>query len=169
MNINIDQAKQDIINWMLSFVEQPHPALNGWAPCPYARKARVEGRFDIRAGTADPLVDCQMIEMGNFDVIAYVYNPADFAADRFDQLVSTLNQTCLLSRSMFALADHPDAAETVNGVVMNQGQWAICFLQDLDKLNSHASMLAEKGYYNDWPEDYLQLLFDNRQDPRTPK
>jgi hypothetical protein len=67
---------------------------------------------------------------------------------------------------MFALADHPADVETVNGVVMNQGTYAICFLQNLDKLNSHAVMLAEKGFYNGWPEEYLTLLFSGRQDPR---
>jgi hypothetical protein len=68
---------------------------------------------------------------------------------------------------MFALADHPGDVETVNGVVMNQGTWAICFLQDLDKLNSHARMLVERGFYQDWPEDYLSVLFAGRQDPRS--
>jgi hypothetical protein len=26
--------------------------------------------------------------------------------------------------------------------------------------------LADKGFYKDWPEDYLQVLFEGRQDPR---
>jgi hypothetical protein len=167
MTINFEQAKQDILTWVESFVERPHPLLNNWAPCPYARKARIDGLFDIRPGLVDPLVDCQHVEMGQFDVIAYVYNPAEFESDRFNQLVTILNSTCLQSRDMFALADHPDDAETVNSVVMNQGTWAICFLQNLTKLNSHAHMLAEKGYYKDWPDDYLKLLFEGREDPRT--
>lgn len=167
MTIDIDQARKDITAWAVSFVEQPHPALNGWAPCPYARKARVDGLFDIRAGSVDPLIDCQHVKMGSFDVIAYIYNPAEIEAERFEQLVEILNRTCLKPRGMFALADHPAAVETVNGVVMNQGQWAICFLQNLEKLNSHARMLADRGYYTGWPEDYLQDLFAGRDDPRT--
>jgi hypothetical protein len=105
--------------------------------------------------------------MSCYDVIAYVYDPAVIEADRFNHLVTLLNQNCLHTRNMFALADHPDDAETVNGVVMNQGTWAICFLQDLTKLDRHAHMLAEKGYYSNWPEQYLQVLFEDRLDPRT--
>jgi hypothetical protein len=49
---------------------------------------------------------------------------------------------------------------------MNQGTYAIVFVQDLTKLDHFAKTLANKGFYKDWPEDYLQVLFEGRQDPR---
>jgi len=164
--MNFDQAKQDITNWVINFVEKPHPLLNGWAPCPYARRARVDNKFDIRPGSINPISDCAFQHMSGYDVIAYVYDGDRFSAAEFNQAVDDLNSWHLRGRSMFALADHPADVETVNGVVMNQGTYAICFLQNLDKLNSHAVMLAEKGFYNGWPEEYLTLLFSGRQDPR---
>lgn len=164
---NFEQAKQDILGWVVSFVEQPHPMLNGWAPCPYARRARIDNKFDIRPGSVDPVLDCQQAAMDSFDVIAYVYDPRSLTAEQFNASVDQLNADYLISRGMFALADHPDDVETVNGVVMNQGQWAICFLQNLQKLNAHARMLAQKGYYDGWPEEYLTVLFEGRSDPRT--
>jgi hypothetical protein len=163
--MNFEQAKTDILNWVSSFVEQPHPLLNGWAPCPYARKARVDNLFDIRPGHIDPVSDCQHTEMGKFDVIAFVYDPATVDSVDFNQSISALNTNHLHARGLFALADHPADTEKVNGVVMNQGTWAICFLQDLNKLNSHARMLADRGYYTDWPEDYMAVLFDGRENP----
>ena len=165
--MDIEQVKQDITNWVVGFVEKPHPLLNGWAPCPYARKARVQGRFDIRLGFSNPISDCAWQEMGNFDVIAYVYDADKFTDEAFNNLVDNLNDWHLKPRGMFALADHPAAVEEVNGVVMNQGTYAICFLQNLEKLNSHARMLAEKGFYDGWPEEYLHELFKGRQDPRV--
>lgn len=164
--MDIDQVKKDITDWVVGFVEKPHPLLNGWAPCPYARKARVDGKFDIRLGNSNPISDCAFQNMDTFDVIAYVYPGDKFSAEAFNNLVDNLNDWHLIPRGMLALADHPADIETVNGVVMNQGTYAICFLQNRDKLNTHARMLAEKGYYNGWPEDYLEGLFRGREDPR---
>jgi hypothetical protein len=165
--MNFEQAKQDIITWVTDFVEKPNPLLNGWAPCPYARRARVDNKFDIRPGAINPISDCAFQLMDTLDVIAYVYDSKRFSAEEFNEMVDCLNAWHLLPRGMFALADHPADIETVNGVVMNQGTYAICFLQDLNKLNSHASMLAEKGFYQGWPEDYLSVLFAGRTDPRS--
>jgi hypothetical protein len=33
-------------SWIENFVEVPHPALGGWPPCPYARKARLDRDYD---------------------------------------------------------------------------------------------------------------------------
>ena len=164
--MDFDQARQDIISWITSFVEQPHPALNGWAPCPHARRARMEGQLDIRLGTASPYTDLRSVEMGRWEVIAFVYDPAEFTAEEFEQEISSANTAFLVPKCMLALADHPAAPEVVNGISMNQGRWAIAFVQDLSKLNAVARNLADRGYYHDWPEEYLQALFEHRQDPR---
>ena len=165
--MSIEQAKADITKWIVEFVEQPNADLNGWPPCPYARKARLDGMIDIRAGVVNPLSDLAAIEMDKYDVIAYYYDPMDFSAEEFEQLVQQLNNDFLSPKGLFALADHPEAIETVNGVVMNQGTYAIVFLQNLNKLNHFAKLLARQGYYNNWPESYLSELFAGREDPRT--
>lgn len=161
------QARIDIINWITGFVEQPHPALNGWPPCPHARKARLDGQFDIREGKIDPYTDLMKTELGDYLVIAYVYDAARIDAERFNQQVDAVNQGFLLSRDIIALADHPDAPEDVLGVRMNQGIYAIVFVQPLSKLNQFARQIAVKGYYADWPEEYLGDLFRWREDPRS--
>ncbi len=163
--MDFEQARQDITQWIVSFVEKPTPLLSGWPPCPYARQARLQNRIDIREGLRDPL-ELSAVHMQDLDVIAYVYDPDQFTADAFNQAVDQLNQAYLVPRNMIALADHPGDPEVVNGVCMNQGTWAIVFLQDLDKLNTAAGQLAAKGFYHGWSEDYLHQLFANRQDPR---
>jgi hypothetical protein len=165
--MNFEQAQLDILAWITGFVERPHPALLGWAPCPYARRARLEGKFEIRPGHIDPYTDLQHINIGELDVVALVYDPTEFEPDQFNQQITAVNQGFLRARDLLALADHPDSPEVVQGVIMNQGTWAIAFVQPLAKLNAHARMVAEKGYYKDWPEDYLRVLFEGREDPRS--
>jgi hypothetical protein len=80
--------------------------------------------------------------------------------------IELVNQEVLLPRDMIALEDHPDDPEIVNGVVMNQGQYALALVQSLSDLNTKAQQMAAKGFYHNWPEQYLQGLFQHRQDPR---
>lgn len=164
--MNFEQAKKDIEQWIVNFVEKPNPLLNGWPPCPYARQARINNRVDIRPGCFNPIDDVKQVSMADFDVIAYVYGRERWPAEEFNELVDIANRVHLHSQGLIALADHPDDVESVRGVIMNQGTHAIVFVQDRDKLDHFAKLLADKGFYKDWPEDYLQVLFEGRQDPR---
>ena len=155
------------MTWLTEFVEQPHAQLAGWPPCPFARKARLDNQFEIRAGVIDPYTDLAHIEIGGLDVVAVVYRPADFTAKEFNLQISAVNSGFLTPRNLLALADHPDDIEEVNGVIMNQGTWAIAFVQPLTKLNQHAQQLARRGFYDGWPQHYLAALFEHRQDPRS--
>lgn len=163
----LEQARQDILHWIENFVEKPNTNLNGWPPCPYARRARLADLLDIRQG-AEPYMDgMSLIEMGRWDVIAYVYDPNSIDAHTFDQEISTVNSGFLVPRGLLALGDHPDLPEQVRGVAMNQGRWAIMFVQDLKKLDAAAQDLDQRNYYVGWDEQYLAELFRFRQDPRS--
>lgn len=165
--MDFEQAKRDIINWITGFVERPNEKLNGWSPCPYARQARLQGQLDIRPGIVDPYVDFESTSLENFSVIVYVYNAQEISADQFEDMVRKANEDFLLDRDLLALADHPDSPEVVNEVCFNQGEYALAFLQSLGQLNEFAGLIAIKGYYDGWPEDYLQALFEFREDPRS--
>ena len=145
--MNFEQAQLDILAWVTGFVERPHPALSGWAPCPYARRARLEGKFEIRQGKIDPYTDLQHIDIGELDVVALVYDPTEFEPEQFNQQITAVNQGFLRARDLFALADHPNSPEVVQGVTMKLCSWAIAFVQPLAYLYAHACMISEKGYY----------------------
>lgn len=165
--MNFEQAKQEIMQWIVDFIEKPNLLLNNWAPCPYARQARVNGQVDIRQGCYNPIDDLKQATLGDYEVVAYVYGRERWAAEEFNQLVEIVNFSYLSANGLIALADHPDDVETVKGVVMNQGTYAIVFLQRIDKLNDSARQLAGKDFYSGWDEDYLKVLFSGRDDPRV--
>ena len=48
--LDLATVSRDIERWIETFVEVPHPSLGGWAPCPYARKARLDQDFEVRIG-----------------------------------------------------------------------------------------------------------------------
>lgn len=167
--MNLDQVKQDIEQWIVNFVEVPHPALGGFPPCPYARSARLKNSYDVVIGS-DPYYDLKNRArhgLGNKEVIVYVYDPTEWPHDLFAASLDHANKDFLLAADLLALEDHPSDVEIVNGVCMNQGTYALALVQSLSDLDVKAKIMARKGFYDTWPEDYLVSLFQHRKDPRT--
>jgi hypothetical protein len=168
MVLNLETIKQDIENWIVNFTEVPHPALGGFPPCPYARSARLKRSYDVFLGT-DPYYDLKNRShqgMENREVIVYAYDPKEWSHERFAASIDMANKDFLLSKDILALEDHPDDVEDVNGVIMNQGTYALALVQSLSDLNHKARLVAKKSFYDAWPEEYLQALFQHREDPR---
>jgi hypothetical protein len=166
--MDLDTVKHDIENWIVNFVEVPHPALGGWAPCPYARSARLKKSYDVHVG-ADPYFDLKNRArwgMGDKEVIIYAYDPVEWPYELFSDSLKHANHEHLLRNNILALEDHPADVEMVNGVCMNQGKYALALVQSLSDLNNKAKLMAEKGFYHNWPEEYLVGLFEHRRDPR---
>lgn len=164
--MNLAQVTADIESWITNFVEVPHPALGGWAPCPYARRARLERDFAVRIGH-NPLEDLEAMSRVSLpcSVVILVYDPAAHPYTEFHAAIGQANQL-LVPKDLIALEDHPADPEVVNGVVMNQGTYALILVQCLSDLNAKAQQIAAQGFYHGWPEQYLEALFEHRQDPR---
>lgn len=166
--MELEQVKQDIESWIENFVEVPHPALGGFPPCPFARSARLRRTYGVFLGV-DPLYDLKNRArhgMGNLEVVIYVYDPAEWSRELFANSIELANQETLIPRDLIAMEDHPADPEIVNGVIMNQGTYALALIQGLSDLNTKAQQMASKGFYHGWPKEYLQGLFRHRQDPR---
>jgi len=166
--IDLAQAQQDIEHWIINFLQVPHPALGGWPPCPYARSARMKRSFEVRLGV-DPYFDLKNLGrwgLGNKEVIVYVYDPKEWSHEQLATSINSANTEFLLHKDILCLEDHPNDAEIVNGICMNQGKYAMAMCQSLSDLNSKAKLMADKGFYDTWPEEYLTTLFHHRQDPR---
>jgi hypothetical protein len=165
--LDLEQVQHDIEQWIENFVEVPHPALGGWAPCPYARKARLDRDFEVRIGY-NAFEDLIATSYGLLtkSVLIFVYDPTDHPYEEFHRQIEYANREYLLPKNIIALEDHPSDPEIVNGVSMNQGTYALALVQSLSDLNQKARQMASKGFYDTWPNDYLEILFAHRQDPR---
>jgi hypothetical protein len=165
--LDLDTVQYDIERWIETFVEVPHPALGGWAPCPYARKARLDRDFEVRLGT-DPYRDAMNVSVAGLtkSVVIYAYDPESWSHMDFAYRLDQANQHWLLPHNLLALEDHPGDQEIVNGVSMNQGTYALMLVQSLSDLDQKAKLVAKKGFYDTWPEEYLTALFQHREDPR---
>ena len=166
--MNLEQIKIDINQWIEEFLEIPNPALGGWSPCPYARRARLDNAYEVRLGNniLFDIINVATQGLGGRDVVIIAYDPAGCQGTDFELAVHAACQQYLLPQDLIALVDHPDLPELVNGVTMNQGTYALILIQNLTDLNQKAAAMGRKGFYDTWPEPYLKELFQYRQDPR---
>ncbi len=161
------EHEQSIHNWIRDFVSKSNPQLNGHSPCPYAAQALKEKRVDILLGST-PERDGLLLTSKDFehlDVKVFCYNASMFDAVDFSERIYLINQA-VADKDVLVLDDHPNTLEVVNGVKMNHGTYALMFAQSLSRLDKAAEMLARRGYYKNWPEEYLKDLFQGRKDPR---
>lgn len=150
----------ELTSWLVNFVEKPNPLLGDWAPCPYARQARISNLIEIIF--SDPRDLTQSVEQGlslleNKDVIIICFDHNQIESMAVEQLVSEINQI-LMPRNYVVLEDHPDRIESLNTVPMNFGKCGLLLVQKLSKLNAASEQLKQKGYYDNWPAESLDYV-----------
>ena len=152
--------------WLNDFVEKPNPLLNNWPPCPYARQARLSNKISIKFCEVAEFMDVireSMYALEEKDVVVICFNHNQIDPVSLQEFVAGTNKT-LMPINYVILEDHPDSPEFVNGVKMNFGHCGLLILQKLDKLNTAADHLNEKGYYDTWSKENLDEVVTWRYD-----
>lgn len=167
--MKLEDVQKDIESWIENFLEVRNPLLGERSPCPFARAARLKNSYEVRLGYElyEDLVSLGKQGLGDKEVVIHAY-PRDFyTPTEFADIIDKVNQGFLLPVDLIALDDHPDNIEEVNGVCFNQGEYALAMVQSLSDLNAKSKLMAQQGFYDAWPEEYLQDLFKHREDPRS--
>jgi hypothetical protein len=155
----MDQAKvkEQLNEWLIDFVEKPNPLLNNWAPCPYARQARINNMISVKFCQISELTDVireSLPVLEHQDVVVICFDHLLIDPVSLQEYVESINKT-LVPTNYVILEDHPDSPEYINGIKMNFGHCGLVILQKLDKLNASSDHLKDKGYYNTWSKENL--------------
>jgi hypothetical protein len=157
---------EQLDQWLQEFVEQPNPKLGEWAPCPYARQARINNKISIKFCEVFEFTDVireSFLTLEQKDVVVICFDHIQIDPVSLQEYVAGINKT-LMPINYVILEDHPDSPEFINGVKMNFGHCGLLILQKLDKLNTAADQLREKGYYNTWSKENLDDVIRWRYD-----
>ena len=149
--------KTQLHQWIEDFVEKPSSLLNNWAPCPYARQARLRGNIEIVFSDSFNLVtsvERNLSLLDDKEVIIVCFDHTDISHECLEDIVKVHNKA-LMPRDYVILEDHPDCSEVVNGVKMNFGKCGLLLVQRLSKLTTASDQLKEKGYYDQWPKENI--------------
>ncbi len=148
---------KQVIRWMQDFVEKPNKDFGGLPACPFAKEARKKDKI-------------KFVEFNNdrpdSEIEQYIYK-MDF--DRYDATVIifekdrwTAKETFKIARELEAKAekegvllgeDHPEMIETVGSSKINNGDYIIFFLQNLQQVEDAAVKLRKTSYYDVWKKD----------------
>jgi hypothetical protein len=159
-----EQIEQKLKTWMVEFVEQPNPLLGNWAPCPYARAARLNNKISVRFCSVSEFNDAiknSCTDLDSKDVVIICFDHRDVDPITLQEWVTETNRG-LMAENYIVLEDHPDAPEYINGVKMNFGLCGLLLLQRLTKLTEASEQLKEKGYYSNWSKENLDYVVNWR-------
>jgi hypothetical protein len=153
---------QTIKNWIKDFVTKPNPVFGNLPPCPFAQKAIVDDKVEFVElnRTADWKTIYQLIWNTDFDrrdVLCIIADPRQFTAEQTVGMAEELNHR-FMPRDVVILEDHPDIAEHVQDVKLNNGHYTLFLAQRLSKLNKFSKMLEAGPYYRNWSKAYLESV-----------
>jgi hypothetical protein len=149
---------QQLYQWMQEFVEQPNEKLNGWAPCPYARQARINDKIAIVF--ADPTSDTINHAINSLKDKEAVIIAFDHTLITHTDLTNFIrNKNLELNKQdIIVLRDHPDDPEYINEVKMNFDTCGLLVIQQLSELKKASQFLKSKGYYDCWDTNIYQYM-----------
>jgi hypothetical protein len=166
--MNQELIKQQLNEWMINFVEKPNPQLGNWAPCPYARKARIENKIVILFAEADDLENQVELALSRLEgenaveAFAVCFDHTKITPEELESRMQKFNAE-LMPRNYVVLEDHPGYQEYIAGVRMNFNHCGLLLVQYLSQLNEAAAKLKDKGYYDVWSEKNLEWVVKWRE------
>ncbi len=159
-HLKYEEVHSRLLEWLNNFVEVEHPGLGGWAPCPYARQARLTNRIHIVIDNPTNVADYESF-LSDFDVVVLCFDPEQYSSDQITKFTQHIN-TLLEDRDVVVLEDHPDIPEYINGVQMNFGFCGLLLMQRASKLKTASDQLRRAGYYNVWNDQELDEVVNWR-------
>ena len=146
-----NKITSQIETWVMEVLSKPNKAFGNLPPCPYARKAWMDGNVDVRM-----LTTWREFEYGpwNKDVTIYV---TDMDAEALAEKVAWYNERF---PAYVFLEEHPDLVEEVDGFVVNQGELAMIIVQPRQHLEQARTALKMTEYYDKWSPEMRERILD---------
>ena len=164
---------QTIQKWISDFVTRPNPVFGDLPPCPYARKAIIDGKVEFLELDGVASHETIYAHIWNFDfddkdVLCMIAERDHFSAEEITEIAHNLNNYWM-PRDIVVLEDHPDIPEHVKDVKLNNGHYTLFLAQRLSKLNKYSKMLESGPYYKNWSRSYLESVkgFRDRSTSRS--
>ena len=157
MKTTESSSNQDLRNWILDYLSKPNPVFNDLPPCPFAKKAWLDGNVEIiKFQNYDQLRDKIKNIVGSEVKIFYFEYPLLPRAEKLKSIVEWLGKD--YPQYIF-YDEHPDTIEKIGGEVVNSGVIAI-IVQDRKDLLEKRAELHKTGYYDKWTPEMKERIFD---------
>lgn len=152
--------------WIRTSLSTPAPFLNHLPPCPFAREAIVQNRFDLYQceGPLESFLEARLTEFVESGREAIIFVDQNlYPAGTFEPCVLKLREQFYL-RDAWPLYDHPDLPEVQGDMIFNFKASALVIIQSLKGLVQASRELEKRGYYKNWTSEYFQQVVGIREE-----
>ena len=157
MKTTESSSNQNLKDWILDYLSKPNPVFNNLPPCPYAKKAWLDGNVKIKKFVNyDDLQESIKYVVDSKVTIFYFEYPLLPKVEKLKNIVSWLGKKY---PDHIFYDEHPDIVEEVGGEVVNSGVTAI-IIQDRKDLLEKRAELQKTGYYDKWTPEMKERIFD---------
>ena len=148
-----------IEDWILNFLSKPNDVFAKFPPCPFAKRAWLDDKVIVHKILPWNIEDALRWTLSYFppdkDVVLFCMDPKLISADYLSRLAVSTEHYIILD-------DHPDEPEEVGGVLLNQGTYAILFVQRRSELEQARKELAGTDYYKNFTQEYKDEVWQSR-------
>lgn len=154
--MEFEKLQHDVSEWILNWVSQYNETLKK-VPCPFARNALTSKKIDWATASDETSLESLLTLLAtnglSNEVLIVGMSRESITPTKLSSLIKNINTTLLMPQNIVALEDHPDDHEIINGETMNQGNWVLVLIQELDKINQASKILEKQGYYDNWSKE----------------
>jgi len=147
--------ENQVRDWINDLLSVPNPAFAGMPPCPYAKKAWLDGNVSVIKFVNYDQLEEDIKEIGQRVMIFVFTYPLLPDAEKLKSVVEWLGTK---HPEYIFYDEHPDTIEEVAGIRMNSGMSAI-IVQDRKDLLEKRAELRKTEYYNNWDDDMKERIF----------
>jgi len=147
MTTTESSSNQKIEEWILDFLSKPNSAFDNLPPCPYAKKAWLEGNVEVKEFVS--FRDLRIIYLFQYTMLP--------RCSELQRLAASFNEEF---PDFLFLEEHPDLIEDVGGVVVNEGELCMMIVQKRKPLEDAREELMKTGYYDNWTPQMKERIID---------
>ena len=154
-----ESSSDQLKKWILDFLSKPNPAFDNLPPCPYAKKAWVDGHVKIKQFENFDRLDQDLISFpyNTDEVIIYYFNGTALpTSNDLEKIAEKYNKRY---RHLLFYDEHPDSIENVDGVQLNSGVCAL-IVQDRKDLLEKREELMKTNYYDNWTTEMKNRIIE---------
>ena len=142
-----------IETWISKVLDVPNSKFGDLPPCPYAKKAWVDGNVEVKMWK-----DFESFRYDKWEkeVTIYVMDPY-ISPEFLSQLAKNYNK---LYPDYLFLEEHPDLVEDVGGFVVNQGELILLIVQERKPLEEARDKLQGTTYYEHWTPEMKERIIE---------
>lgn len=162
MSVAADHAEivRELVQYIVDFVEQPHPKFGNLPVCPFAKKARLENRiqFEVLELTREGVLALvpSFTAKSELDLMICIHPRKDgLSSAEVYRLVGLLNQA-LPAMNLMAIGLHPKDPFNIDGLYTRREPYPNIQLLRLDVGERAHQSIKNSGYYDCWTESNLR-------------